>query len=417
MRRDEIRRLHEQRAHLHAEAAAIVHTAEDEDRELTAEEQTEFDRIQDEYASTETRARNAEQLYMQEREVEKALNAPIETRIGDDDDAPTTLKEYRARMNGVRPWDEPEVRSAYFRYLTVQHISELDVEEQRALSKASGAVGAFLVPTDFYDQIIRSLRFMGSLGALATNLTTDSGETIQVPANTVHGVATWVDEAAVFVEGDETFAQVNLSAFKAGTSIKVSEELLTDSAFELDSFLATEFGERIGLLEEAAYANGNGTGKPQGIVPNVTAVVAPTGQSLVFTYDSLVDVIYAVPPQYRAGSSWVIADGEAKRLRLLRTTDGYPIWATNTAVGDPDTFCGYPIYTHPDLAAPAANAKSILFGNIKRAYMVRRVNGFSLQRQGELYSNNGQVGFRGFTRVDGRVVLADAARVLQHSAT
>ncbi len=93
------------------------------------------------------------------------------------------------------------------------------------------------------------------------------------------------------------------------------------------------------------------------------------------------------------------------------------MWSTNPAIDGPDTFLGYPVYTSPDLAAPAASAKSGIFGDIARGYKIRRVNGFSLQRQLELYSNNGQVGFRGFERVDGRVVLADAMRVLQNSAT
>jgi HK97 family phage major capsid protein len=94
-----------------------------------------------------------------------------------------------------------------------------------------------------------------------------------------------------------------------------------------------------------------------------------------------------------------------------------PLWNINVANTGPDTFLGYPVYTSPDLAAMAVSAKSGIFGDINRGYMIRRVNGFSLQRQSELYSNNGQVGFRGFERVDGRVVLAAAMLVLQHSAT
>jgi len=78
---------------------------------------------------------------------------------------------------------------------------------------------------------------------------------------------------------------------------------------------------------------------------------------------------------------------------------------------------GLPVYTDPDMAAPAANAKSLLVGDISRAYMIRRVDGFYMQRQDELHSDNGQVGFRGYHRVDGRVVLAAAAVALAHSAT
>jgi HK97 family phage major capsid protein len=89
----------------------------------------------------------------------------------------------------------------------------------------------------------------------------------------------------------------------------------------------------------------------------------------------------------------------------------------NVSQDGPDTFLGYPIYSSPDLAAMAASAKSGIFGDIRRGYKISRVNGFSMQRQNEQHSDNGQVGFRGFERVDGRVVLADAMRVLQHSAT
>jgi HK97 family phage major capsid protein len=115
----------------------------------------------------------------------------------------------------------------------------MDIEEQRALSKASGAAGAFLVPTDFYDQIIRSLRFMGSVAQLCTEVVTDSGDSIQVPANTAHGIAYWTAENAAVTPSDETFAQVTLGANKATSKVIVSEELVQDSAFNLDGFLAT----------------------------------------------------------------------------------------------------------------------------------------------------------------------------------
>lgn len=417
MRRDDIRRLHEQRAHLHAEMRRLLDTAEEGERDLSAEEAVEFDRMQVEYEELETRARRAEKIYMQERDVEKALATPVEMRVGDDDDVPATLEEFRKQMFGGRPWDLPEVRSAYWRYLTVGNLSELDVEEQRALSKASGAAGAFLVPTDFYNQIVRSIRFMGAIGQLATNLTTDSGETINVPANTAHGTATWTAENAAYTASDETFAQVALNAFKAATSIIVSEELLADSAFALDAFLATEFGERIGTLEETAYVNGDGTGKPQGILPNITSITAAVGNATSFNYTALVTLVFTVPPQYRQGASWVVNDSAARNLYLLVDDQGRPLWNVNVAAGGPDTFLGYPIYTHPDMPAPAAGAKSVMFGDWRRAYVVRRVDGFSLQRQNELYSANGQIGFRGFERVDGRVVLADAARAMAHSAT
>jgi HK97 family phage major capsid protein len=113
----------------------------------------------------------------------------------------------------------------------------------------------------------------------------------------------------------------------------------------------------------------------------------------------------------------VFSDSAVKNFYTMVDGQQRPLWSVNAATTGPDTFLGYPIYSSPDLAAIGVSAKSGIFGDIRRGYTIRRVNGFSLQRQNELYSNNGQVGFRGFERVDGRVVLADAMRVLQNSAT
>jgi HK97 family phage major capsid protein len=134
-------------------------------------------------------------------------------------------------------------------------------------------------------------------------------------------------------------------------------------------------------------------------------------------YAALVNAIWALPAQYRRNASFIVSDSAAKNFYTMVDGQSRPLWSVNVAVTGPDTFLGYPIYSSPDLAAMAASAKWGIFGDIRRGYRIRRVNGFSLQRQTELYSNNGQVGFRGFERVDGRVVNADAMRVLQNSAT
>jgi HK97 family phage major capsid protein len=161
--------------------------------------------------------------------------------------------------------DTPEYRSAYWHYLTAGKLTDLDIEEHRVLSKASAGAGANLVPTAFYNQIINILRFTGPINQLAETIVTDSGEALQIPAVSAHGVATWTAENAGYTASDETFGQVTLNAYKAGRTVIVSEELLTDSAFALDGYLAQELGESIGVLEETAFATGDGSGKPLGI--------------------------------------------------------------------------------------------------------------------------------------------------------
>jgi HK97 family phage major capsid protein len=422
MRRDDVRRLAEQEAHLHAELLELNGNAEKEERNLTAEESERFDKMMGDIAELRSRRDRAEKLLVQDREVQKTLTTPMEQRVGTDLDVPESFGEYRKQQLGTRPQDDPEVRNAYYKYMTVGSLAELDVEEQRALSRATGAAGNFLVPTDFYNQIIRALRFMGSVAQLATEYVTDNGDTIQIPANTAHGTATWTAESGAYSPSDETFAQVSLGANKATSKIIVSEELLQDSAFPLDSFLAREFGERIGVLENTAYVKGSGSGQPQGLLSsntasNITTVTAATGNATAFTYSALVTAIFSLPKQYRDNASFIVNDQAARNLYLMVDSQNRPLWNVNVAATGPDTFLGYPIYTDPDVPAPAAGNISTLFGDWKRTYVVRRVSGFSMQRQNELHSDNGQVGFRGFERVDGKVVLPAAGVAIAHSAT
>jgi HK97 family phage major capsid protein len=420
MRRDDILALKEQRAHLLTEMQEIVAKTESENRDFTGEEQQEYERREDEFRTLTTRWQRAEELYMQEKEVKRSLETPIDLKIDTDSDVPVSLTEYRAKRRPPAVQDTSEYRVAWYHYMSTVKDAELDIEEVRVLSKATGAAGANLVPTDFAREIVNISRFMGPVNQLANTMTTDSGESIQIPSVSAHGVASWIAESGAYSPSDETFGQATLGAFKAGTKVIVSEELLVDSAFALDTYLAEEFGERIGLLEETAYAVGDGSGKPMGIAnaaSGVTVSTAATGNATSFTYAALVNFVYALPYQYRRNAVWIFSDSAVKGLYTLVDGQQRPIWNVDVSATGPDTLLGYPVYTSPDLAAVAANAKSGIFGDVRRGYRVRRVNGFSLQRQNELHSDNGQVGFRGYERVDGRVVLADAMRVLQNSAT
>src|SRR4051812_28758854 len=116
MRRDDIRRLTEQRKSVFAQMQKLNETAEKENRSLTAEENEQFETMGSEFEQLKDREERATKLFMQEREVEKISATPIEKRIGFEDE-PLTFKEFQERRHGVLPQDQPEVRSAYFKYL------------------------------------------------------------------------------------------------------------------------------------------------------------------------------------------------------------------------------------------------------------------------------------------------------------
>jgi HK97 family phage major capsid protein len=339
MRRDELRDLAEQEKRLHSQMLQLDEDARKEKRSFTAEEQEQFDKLCTDFESVrETRTR-AEKLFVQDRDVAQTLGTPIEKRVGDFADAPASFMEWKEQRNGGgRLEDQPEYRSAYWHYLGAQNSTDLDVEEHRALTKGTTTAGGYAVPTGFYNQLINISRFQGSMAQLANEIVTDSGETLLIPTITAHGTMSWTAESGSFTPSDETFGQASLGAYKGSTKIIVSEELLQDVSFDLEAYLANEFGERLGVGQNTAFIKGDGSAKPTGILQtagtasNLGAdVTAATGNATSFNYTALVTAIFSLAPQYRRGASFITADAGARNLYLLQDSQNRPLWNVNMA--------------------------------------------------------------------------------------
>lgn len=150
-------------------------------------------------------------------------------------------------------------------------------------------------------------------------------------------------------------------------------------------------------------------------MPTITAVTAATGSATAFKLADVRAVWAAFPDAYKPNAAWVMSPSAAASLANLTDTAGALVLPSLHA-SEP-TLYARPVYVSPELPAAAANARSVVVGDFTLGYAVRRVRGLGMQRQDELHSDNGQVGYRLFERVDGRVILADALRVLANSAT
>jgi HK97 family phage major capsid protein len=418
VRRDDEQRLKEQRMAVIndlrvATASAEQWKADNNETSYRSEDRAELDKLEKDLLGI------MESLEQHTRNESLTRWAPEDSVSYSADGSPKTMIEYRNQNAALPVADGPDIRLAVYKWI-IEGKESLDSDEYRVLSKAASG-GGFFVPTDLADAVVRSLRFLpGGVASLARTLSTSTGDTINVPLNATHGTASWIAESGAYTPSDETITNGTLSAFKAGTKIIVSEELLTDSAFDLTSFLGTEFGERIGALAEAAFISGVGTTQPTGITDAASSVAAatlPAGYVTTLAWAGLAAAVYAVPAQYRANMSILVSDSFWVKLVGTQDSTGAPLWSPSVASGAPDTFAGIPIYTHPNLAAVGANAKAGIVGDFSRAYWIRRVNGVYMQRQNELHSDNGQVGFRAYLRLDGKVVLADALRIITFAAT
>lgn len=335
----------------------------------------------------------------------------------------SSLEEYRAHVedgNGYARQDDPE--SLFWRYVmapsNVAARRLFTEEEYRVLNKTTSTAGGFLVPTDLEAKVIAAARAASAIAQLGFEIQTESGDTLFLPTRTTDAAAVWTAESAGYTLADLTFGQTSLSAFKSATLIKATEELAQDAGVPFDEYLALELGGRLGDLQDAAFSTGTGTGQPLGIVhasSPYTVTTAAVGSSLLYKAADIQAFYKALAAPYRAGASWVLHPDDY--ASLAGTLDSAGAFAFPTLQSAEPTLFGRPVYIGAAMPAPAASAKSLAFGNWQLAYCIRRVRGVGVERLEELYAENGQVGFKGAARVDGRPTLAAAAIIGAHSAT
>lgn len=300
---------------------------------------------------------------------------------------------------------EGEYRDAF---LNMIRGAQLTAEEARSLKAGTAASGGYTVPKSFQAKLIDKLQQMNVMRQLATVMQTDSDTDIPVVVS--HGTAAWTAEEGAFNESDDQFGLITIRAFKLTRIIKVSEELLQDSAFDLENYLATEFARSIGKAEEQAFVVGTGTGQPTGVMTTAT-LGKTTASATAFTADEIIDLYYALPAPYRANAVWLMNDQTIKAVRKLKDSQGNYLW-TQGFGGVPDSILGRPVYASEFVDQIATGKKVMAFGDFsyyKIADRKQRV----FQRLNELYSATGQVGFRGYERVDGILTLAEAVQVMK----
>ena len=285
-----------------------------------------------------------------------------------------------------------------------------------ALQEGTDSEGGYLVPDEYERTLVEALEEENVFRQLAKVIRTSSGDR-KIPVVATKGTASWIDEEGAYTESDDSFGQVSIGAYKVGTMIKVSEELLNDSVFDLESYIAKEFARRIGAKEEEAFFTGDGSGKPLGILAATggaeTGVTAAS--STAVTADELMDLFYSLKSPYRKKAVWVLNDSTIKAVRKLKDSTGQYLWQPSLMAGTPDTLLGRPVKTSAYMPVIAAGAKTIAFGDFSYYWIADR-QGRSFKRLNELYAANGQVGFLGSQRVDGKLVLSEAVKVLAQKA-
>ncbi|WP_459246969.1 phage major capsid protein [Streptomyces youssoufiensis] len=298
----------------------------------------------------------------------------------------------------------------------------VDGKELRAQGVATGAAGGYLVPPAFRAKMVEAQKFFSSMRDVAEVITTETGATLPWPTNDdTANVGAILAENTQVTEQDVTLGQADIGAYTYTSKlVRVSLQLLNDSAFDMEDWLARKLGERIGRAQNAHFTTGTGTNQPEGVQTNaVVGKTGATGQTTSVTYDDLIDLIHSVDPAYRLGgrAAWMLHDTTLAAARKLKDGQNRPLWEPSVQVGVPDTLLGYRYSVNQDMPTMAANAKAILFGDFFAGYLIRDVQDVQLLRLAERYADYLQVGFLSFARTDGTPQDTAAYKAYRNAAT
>lgn len=388
-----IMELMQKRAKVWEKAKAFVEAHETENGTLSAEDNAAYMKMEQEIEDLTAAIDRQQRAEQMEQRLNAPTNSPLTGRPGSgsagNGKTGRASDEYKAAMIGA-------FRSNF------RNVSNV-------LQEGVDADGGYLVPEEYDRRLIDVLDEENIMRSLGTKITTSGLHKINIAAT--KPAASWIEEGGALTFGDATFSQIFLDSYKLHVAIKVTEELLYDNAFNLESYIITQFGRALANAEEDAFLNGDGTGKPLGLFAETGGGTVADTLTAAVKSDDLISLVYALKRPYRRKASFILNDQTLASLRKLKDNNGAYIWQPSYQAGEPDRLLGYTVHT-----SAYAPADAIAFGDYSY-YNIGDRGTRSFAELKELFAGNGMVGFVAKERVDGKLVLPEAVQILKLQAT
>lgn len=355
---------------------------------LTAEDDAAYTKMEQEINDLGKEIARLERQEQMEAELNKPVNTPLTSKpVGREPEKKTgrASDEYRAAMLDA-------FRSNFKRVSNV-------------LQEGVDADGGYLVPDEYDHRLIDTLTEENIMRGLATTITTSGEHKINIAAT--KPAAAWIEEGGALTFGDATFSQILLDAHKLHVAIKVTEELLYDNAFNLESYILDQFGKALANAEEDAFLNGDGKGKPLGLFAVTGGGTIVQTLTAAIKSDDMLDLMYALKRPYRKSASFILNDQTLSSLRKLKDNNGAYIWQPSYQAGEPDRILGYAVHT-----SAYAPTDAIAFGDYSY-YNIGDRGSRSFSELRELFAGNGMIGYVAKERVDGKLILPEAVQILK----
>lgn len=309
------------------------------------------------------------------------------------------------------------------------------IKVRNAMSTTTSSEGGFTVQPLVATSLIDLLKAYGFMRRTSARIQTANGVDLNYPTSDgTTEVGELVAQNTLATSADATFGTRALNAYKFSSKIiTVPIELLQDSSIDIVALVMQRMRDRIGRSQNAFFTTGTGTAQPFGLFAAASVgKTGLTGQTTTVIYDDLVDLVDSLDAAYLDNPpsepsmpgvepGWMFAQAMRRTIRKIKDTAGRPIWTPSydegAAAKTPDRLLGYPVNINNDIAAAAANAKTIGFGNLNK-YLIRDAMEVTLFRfDDSAFMTKGQVGFLGWARAGGNLMDLNAVKLYQHSAT
>ncbi len=293
-------------------------------------------------------------------------------------------------------------------------------DPQSGANPGTGTTGGILIPTTLMNKIEMIMTSFGGILPIASVISTASGNPLDYPVNddTANEGAIVGESADVSGGTTAVFSKVTYGAFKyTSKTILIPFELIEDSQFDILAVISQLIAERVSRIYNKHLTIGNGSGQPQGVTVGGTAFSTSVGATSI-TSDNLVDLVTSLDPAYtNSNCRFMFNNSTLGAIRKLKDSQNRPLWSMgDIANGNPNTILGIPYVINQQMASIGASAKSIVFGDFSN-YKVRKVGQPRLKRLNEAHAEADQVGLIYFDRMDAKVLVPKALRVLTHAAS
>ena len=394
-----INELREKRNQAWNAAKAFVETKRDKDGLLSDEDAATYAQMEKKVQDYGAEIERMEAMAAMEAQLSKPTSAPITEKPLNgntaEDKKPKSFRATDAYRSGML-----NALRTNFRQIS------------NVLQEGIDANGGYLVPDEYDSRLIQVLNEENVMRSLGTAITTSGEHKINIAAT--KPAAAWIEEGGALTFGDATFDQIILDAHKLHVAVKVTEELLYDNAFNLENYILEQFGKALANAEEDAFINGNGTGQPLGILAETggAQVGVTTKSPGKVTADEIIDLVYSLKRPYRKNAVFLANDACVAELRKLKDSTGQYLWQPSLQAGEPDRVLGYKVYTSAYFPLPAPGKAAVVFGDFSY-YNIGDRGSRSIAELKELFAGNGMVGFVAKERVDGKLVLPEAVKLLK----